>query len=66
MDKLKITILQDGTIRTESDQISVQNHSNAEEFLSHMASLAGGTTERTNRGAESTTHSHTHDETHQH
>lgn len=66
MDKIKITILKDGTIKTETDQISPANHSNAEEFLNVMAGLAGGETERTMRGHDETTHTHTHGETHQH
>ena len=35
-DTLKITILADGTIRTETDQISQANHESAEEFLRQM------------------------------
>ena len=44
-DKIQITILQDGTIRVETDKISGANHLNAEQFLREMSRLAGGTVE---------------------
>ena len=47
MDKLTITILEDGTIKTDSDGISAPNHSNAEGFLREVVRLAGGTVKRT-------------------
>ena len=47
MDKLTITILEDGTIKTDSDGISAPNHSNAESFLREVIRLAGGTVKRT-------------------
>jgi hypothetical protein len=46
MDKLTITILEDGTIKTDSDGISAPNHSNAEGFLREVVRLAGGTVKR--------------------
>ena len=46
MDSMRITILEDGTIKTETDRVSAPNHSNAESFLRLMATLTGGKTER--------------------
>jgi hypothetical protein len=66
-DTLTITIDDDGTIHTSSDAVSGANHSNAEQFLRHMATLAGGTTTRVRRSDvhHSHTHSHSHGE-HEH
>jgi hypothetical protein len=52
MDKLKITILQDGTIRVETDEVGQANHLSADKFLQAMARMAGGetTTERKGKG----------------
>lgn len=66
MDNINITILDDGTIKTETDKISGPNHSNAENFLSNMAKLAGGEVQRRRKGAGEHTHTHQHGETHQH
>ena len=46
MDQMKITILEDGTIKTETDKVSAPTHSNAESFLRLVAQLCGGKTER--------------------
>jgi len=48
-DRIVITILSDGTIKSETDQVSVANHSNAENFLLDVGKLAGGTVERKNK-----------------
>lgn len=68
MDNIKITILEDGTIKTETDKVSAPNHSNAENFLSNMAKMAGGETKRRRRGAAEAHghHTHEHGETHTH
>jgi hypothetical protein len=42
-DTFKITILEDGTIKTETDKVSAANHQNAAEFITAMSRLAGGT-----------------------
>ena len=48
IDRMKITILPDGTIKTETTGfVSKANHDNAEQFLRAMATLAGGETTRT-------------------
>lgn len=61
-DRMKITILADGTIKTTSDEISPANHQNAEEFLAMMARLAGGETVREAR--TDVEHQHQHDHVH--
>lgn len=64
-DTLTIEILPDGTIKTTTDAVSGANHSNAEQFLKFMGTLAGGTTTRTKRGDVQTT-THHHHEDHEH
>ncbi|MGH7260153.1 MAG: hypothetical protein ACREI9_05660 [Nitrospiraceae bacterium] len=61
-DELTITILDDGTIKIETDQVSMPNHANAEEFLKMAARMVGGETTRTKRGhgREHTHHGVTH------
>ncbi len=41
-DKIKIHVLEDGTIKVETDAVSMPNHMNAESFLKNMFTLAGG------------------------
>ncbi len=61
MDTLTIEILEDGTIKTTSDVVSVANHENAEQFLSSMARLAGGeTTREARKDVKHAYHSHAH------
>ena len=65
-DKIKITILEDGTIKLDTDQISGPQHMNAEAFLREITRLAGGKATRTLKaGAHAHTHSH-HGVTHSH
>lgn len=47
MDKVRITILDDGTIKVDTDKVSMPNHMNAEQFLRNMFTLAGGAVTRT-------------------
>ena len=49
IDRFTIEILEDGTIKTTTDAVSVANHDNAEQFLRAMANLAGGKTKRERR-----------------
>ena len=56
-DELKITILDDGTIKVETDQVGQANHLSADKFLETMARLAGGQTETVRKG-NAHTHSH--------
>ena len=61
INELVIEILEDGTIKTTTDEVGTANHDNAEQFLRAMARLAGGeTTRRQRTGIRiSETHSHT-------
>jgi hypothetical protein len=58
-DRIKITILDDGTIKTDTDAVSMPNHANAEAFLRETARLAGGTVERKTKQGHAT---HSHDQ----
>lgn len=64
-DEIKITILKDGTIKVVTDPISGPNHYNAEQFLSGISALAGGTTTREPR-SDRPHHHHTEEEGHVH
>lgn len=59
-DALRITILDDGTIKTETDQISAANHQSAEAFLKDVTALAGGQVERKRKNNQAQHHHHTH------
>jgi len=56
-DEITISILPDGTIKVETDQVGQANHLSADKLLEMMARLAGGTTE-TVRKAKGHTHTH--------
>jgi hypothetical protein len=59
VDKIIITILEDGTIKTQTDTVSAPNHQSADKFLADMARLAGGATEVVRKGKGSH-HHHVH------
>ena len=63
IDALKIEILDDGTIKTTSDEVSAANHDSAEQFLRAMARLAGGETTREARKDRKHGHAHHHHHT---
>jgi len=46
MDEMKITILDDGTLKIETDHISQANHMTAEAFMRHIATAGGATQTR--------------------
>lgn len=60
-DIIKVTILEDGTIKSETDPISAPNHQSAEEFLSTVFHLAG---QNGTRIPKELGHSHYHSHTH--
>lgn len=63
-DILDVTILPDGTIKTESPgQISPANHSNADRFLKLISELTGSVPEKKKLKQG---HTHTHGDQHQH
>ena len=55
MDTIEVEVLEDGTLKVTTDQISTANHRNADEFLKLVKSLVGGEVETTKR-----TRGHTH------
>jgi hypothetical protein len=57
MDKMEIEILEDGTIKTSTDKISMPNHGGAEMLIKEMVKSAGGTETRI-RKANHTLHEH--------
>lgn len=68
-DTMQIEILEDGTIKTTTDKISMPNHANSESFLREVGRLAGGNTVIKPRGLHlhSALHAHTQDgHTHTH
>lgn len=46
MDQMQITVLQDGSLKIETDRISQANHMTAEAFLRNVAMVCGGKQER--------------------
>ena len=58
-DQLKISVLEDGSIKVETDEVGAANHVSAEKFLETMARLAGGETEVVRKG-KGHTHTHSH------
>ena len=66
IDKLVIEILEDGTIKTTTDEVGAANHDNAELFLRAMARLAGGETTRRRRTDVKPCHTHSHSDGHLH
>lgn len=59
-DKMAISVLDDGTIKIETDAVSAPNHVSAEAFVKETARLAGGTTTKKMK------HSHGHLGMHEH
>lgn len=64
-DTLRINILADGTIRTETDAISAANHQSAEDFLKGVTFATGGEAQRTRR-SHVHAHAHAHEHAHVH
>lgn len=63
-DTLQIEILPDGTVKTTTDPISMQNHQSAEAFLKGVTALTGGAVTRQARGNKHT-HTHAHEHAHE-
>lgn len=66
MDRMTITVLEDGTIRSSTDSVSGAAHQNAEDFLASIAEMVGGTTTRQARTDIQHQHHHHHGEEHSH
>lgn len=65
-DEIKITILQDGTIKSETSRISAANHLSAEAFMRESAKLAGGKVETKHKHGTLGLHHHHHGHEHDH
>jgi len=65
-DKIKVTILEDGTIKVDTDAVSGPNHVNAEGFLRPMFTMAGGEISRKLKHAKSHLMGHQHEHDHDH
>lgn len=61
-DKITFTILADGTVRIETEGVSMANHKSAEELLDYINELLGGgyTVRKKERRASMLKHTHTH------
>jgi len=66
MDRIKIQILDDGTIKSTTDAVSPENHENAEAFLTRLAKETGSEIHRVNRGDAHVHHHHGHTHSHSH
>ena len=62
MDIIDIEVLEDGTIKFTTDQVSEANHLSADEFLNEVCEAAGGkrTTEQRHGKAKAHVHRHQH------
>jgi hypothetical protein len=49
MDQMQITVLEDGSLRIETDRISPANHMTAEAFMRNVQTACGGKQERTHK-----------------
>lgn len=66
-DVVKVSILEDGTIKCDTDRISLPNHSNCEQFLRETARELGGTaTTKMKHKHGHTSHTHSESEEHHH
>jgi hypothetical protein len=57
-DKLIVKILDDGTLKIETDKVSSANHTNAEGLLRQMSRLQGGVEKIENKQGHHREHSH--------
>jgi len=62
MDKMNITVLEDGTLKVETDKISGGNHIGAERLILELIKAQGGASKRERRGHH---HHHGHEHTHE-
>lgn len=67
-DKITIEILADGTLKLETDEVSLANHTNAENLVREMSKACGGPAAiRHKHGKAGHGHSHGHGQgQHQH
>jgi hypothetical protein len=67
-DRIRVEFLEDGRIKSTTDEISGPNHTTAEKFFEELARMTGGSVERSRRtDKHGVAHSHQHGEhTHEH
>ena len=63
---MTITILEDGTIRSETGKVAAPVHQSAEAFLAGITTDTGGAARRDSKHGHAHDHTHTHDHTHAH
>jgi hypothetical protein len=66
LDTMTMTILDDGTIKTVTSDMSGANHSSADDLIKSVEKLAGGVAKVAKRGDHRHGHGHHHDHVHQH
>lgn len=60
-DKITFTVLEGGIIKTVTDEISMANHGNAEDFLRSVAQVMGGVWKIFHRHGRGAYHTHDHE-----
>jgi hypothetical protein len=67
-DIIKVEVLEDGSLKIETDAVSMPNHAGAESLLREMSKEMGGKADRTRKvKVGQTIHEHSHDgHTHSH
>ena len=63
-DRIKVTILENGVVKIETDAISTANHTSAEGAIRSLQALLGGPATLASNGKKA--HTHTHVGTHSH
>lgn len=58
MDTMDIEILEDGTIKTSTDKISLPNHGGAEMLIRELVKAAGGEATRKQKAGHHEIHEH--------
>lgn len=66
VDKIKVTVLPDGSLRMETDKVSMANHGNAEMLFRELAKGMGGNVTKVSKGHNHHGHSHEHGQEHNH
>jgi hypothetical protein len=61
-DKFEITVLPDGSLKIETDRISMPNHTSAERFFQEVLTAMGGKVDRKSKKHLHHEHSHHHHE----
>jgi len=65
-DKMIFEILEDGTVKVNTDKISDKNHANADDVLELLEDILGSTRKTEQKEGHTHTHHHHHGKKHQH